>query len=131
MKTRQEIFDIVWERAKDLRCAEDVPGGPCRYRASNGLACFVGVLIADDVYTTNIEGQTVAAALLRFENSVTFNEDLLDALIESGIASDDWELVSILQQVHDEISPENWASALMVIANVYELKVPVESKAWM
>lgn len=109
--TNQEVFNRVWERAKDKRKAE-LPNGKCRYRTECGLACFVGALIPDEIYSTSMEEKS-AWTLFQEHLSIV---DLFDGV--------DQRLIEDLQEVHDDRCTEGWEAELIDLASVYNLTVP-------
>lgn len=108
--TRQEILDKVCERAKDKRkaLANRRPDDTlCAYRTKDGLRCFVGALIPDEMYSPELEGQAACSLPLKFAdyfgaNNMPFLDDL--------------------QQVHDQWEPHEWEARLRFIAKDYGLE---------
>ncbi len=101
--TQQQIFDAVLARARDGR-GKCHSGGSCVYRGPKGNACFVGALIGDDEYSTNMEGTAICGL--------------------EGIGYDVGDhagLLAKLQDTHDRDEPEQWESALARVANEYSL----------
>lgn len=109
MTQLQEIFNAVWERAKDKRRAVSEPNGPCRYRTAEGLKCFAGVLIPDDKYDPSMEG--------RGSYTVSF-------LVDAYPSIEEQRLIGRLQSVHDYYRIDEWEDRLRDIAAHFELEVP-------
>jgi hypothetical protein len=118
--TAQEIFSVVWERAKDQNFAVDTPEtGVCMYRAPNGLKCFVGDLIPDDIYHKGIENHS-AEELINNRNACARFFTAEDLEIDIAI-----EFILSLQSVHDKTEdPAEWPNDLIDIARSYSLRVP-------
>lgn len=111
--TLQEAFNKIWERAKDKvkaieRFNEDPALTGCRYRASNGKKCFVGVLIPDEQYTPEMEGELFSI----IEKSVPCIRGL------------DHQLLCKLQEIHDSWKISEWDFALRNFAIMNKLTVP-------
>ena len=109
--TDQEIFNKV--SAHLLRQGKRaVERGKCVYRASDGLSCAVGCLIAPEAYSRLLEGQGAASMPLRA------------ALRASGIVPTPTTmgLLSTLQDLHDRIKPPLWPHELNLIAKRYNLE---------
>ena len=112
----QEIFNKV---SKHLLVQNEKSAGTkgpigyaCYYRY-NGLKCAFGVLIPDELYSGDLEWETVRGVLLK--------RPALNALL--GIESyDDREFLTGLQRIHDAISVDMWPAHLEYFANKYMLK---------
>lgn len=104
----QEIFNIVWERAKDHRVCKDKNW--CKYRqndnANDELRCFIGACIPDEKYSPGFEDSSLSQVLsdLKFTCDLTFAEQL--------------------QEIHDLNKPENWERMLRNLAQRFKLTVP-------
>lgn len=114
--TKQEIFNVVWERAKDKRKAWD--NGLCMYRMPLGngesLKCFAGVLIPDDMYDPNMERATAHPLMSMYP-------ELKPYLIPSdGKAG----FIRSLQGIHDDFRVEEWDGMLRMFAENDFLTVP-------
>lgn len=99
----QEMFDKVWERAKDKRKAV-TPSRRCRYRNYAGLKCFVGELLSDEEYRPGMEGKPVAQLGL--------------------FAGRELALLENFQLIHDVEAPNCWAVSLTQVARRFNLEVP-------
>lgn len=70
MAQAQEVFNKVATHlfTQGRQAADEdshgLGGISCRYRASDGTRCAVGVLIPDEVYDSEMEGQDVGSLLL-------------------------------------------------------------------
>lgn len=110
----QEIFDIVATHLfKQGRRSTDHQR--CRYHGENGLKCAVGVLVADDVYFSEMdEGNKTIKSLVE-QHGDKFPNWFRDNL----------GLLQTLQSVHDK--QRNWEStdlmynALVEVASMYEV----------
>lgn len=85
----QEVFNIIVAHLfKQNRRAQNADGDGCAYRDGE-LRCAVGVLIPDDLYSPNLEGNDA--------------QHIIKYFLKSGIA--DWveheELLGVLQKIHD------------------------------
>lgn len=70
--TPQEIFDTVVRHAFTQRApARNMDPPHCRYRAEDGKKCFVGVLIPDNIYVSQMdEVGGVNALVTRFQSTL-------------------------------------------------------------
>ena len=75
----------------------------CRYRGEDGLKCAIGCLIKDEVYSSDLEGNGVQSP------------DVVAALVDSGVkvTPETYELMSRLQEIHDESQPSEWPRLLV------------------
>jgi hypothetical protein len=111
--TPQKLFNKVCRHLTRQR-KQAVDGSACRYRAADGTTCAVGCLIADEVYTPELEGKVA-------------NQDyVVAALRESGVCVDTTTvaLLRALQTVHDRKNPRRWRHALRGVAAMYNLQIP-------
>jgi hypothetical protein len=109
-KTAQEVFDYISHHllAQGERAVRE-DGSACAYRNQKGLRCAAGCLIAPSEYKGEFEGRTWSS--LREDLCVPFTHH---------------KLIARLQEVHDDISPEEWASSLALVAKHFRLRGPNE-----
>ena len=113
--TNQEAFDKVWEHFV-------VNGGPfsrsdnaggCAYRGDGGARCAMGVLIPDEMYSTDMEGTRASSVIEKFP--------ALKGLVDGRFADK-------LQGCHDDTSTPNFRndieSNLRDLAEIYKLAIP-------
>lgn len=80
----------------------------CRYRGPRGLKCALGCLIADGEYKRSFEGEA------------------WDGLVDAAkVPSAHLDLLTALQEVHDESLPEEWREKLRGVAKLFGLKTKV------
>lgn len=107
--TNQEIFNRVVQHAKEQNCRAENRGGFCSYRTEEGLKCFVGCLIPDELYVPEMdqgaEGTGISEMNPKFELFPTAQEGLLRAL----------------QRVHDQNAPDAWIPRLRGLAKNFKL----------
>lgn len=117
--TPQEALNIIYQHAASgaSRCVAEAGLDPeaCLYRNERGNRCFIGKLIPDDLYKSEMEGLD-AYSLAGYYPELPF------ANLPSPFLSD-------LQALHDQ--DENWnrdgsfkMSALRKVANRYGLEMP-------
>lgn len=96
----QTMVFKIFLRARDRRRSLLYPSSQhaCAYRSHDGLACFVGVLIPDDRYSPDFEGQNVGYLLQE--------TDALDVKAEQYAAV--FALLTEAQRIHDCFPPEDW-----------------------
>jgi hypothetical protein len=115
----QQVFDAIWERAKDKRKALRNPLNPdsvCAYRSPDGLKCFIGTILPDDSYDTRMDcsdneeskysGLDYVVQFLPIDKEVNVN----------------W--LFSLQRVHDNWNADRWEERLRDIARRLKLTVP-------
>jgi hypothetical protein len=88
----------------------------CLYRGPNGGLCAIGVLISDEAYTSDIDEGYYKVG----------HTSVLAALRASGVNVDEvgLEFLESLQNIHDDVSPDEWGSALVRAAYHWNLKLP-------
>lgn len=103
---KQEIYDKVKAHllAQGRRAIRPGSKNVCMYRAPNGDKCAVGVLIADEHYSEDLEGRPAY-----------HNHDVNYALCKSGVAEHLF-FVSELQAIHDVVSVKHWREELEALA---------------
>lgn len=89
----------------------------CRYRGDGGLRCAVGCLINDTEYTYKLEGNTVQTIKVQ------------TALRNSGVPSEAFADLGVLQGIHDFFYPEKWRDELSRFAEARNLTMPEVSHA--
>jgi hypothetical protein len=104
--TNKEIFNIVKERAKNPAKSED--SKRCLYRGQNGLKCFVGELIPDEVYNPGFESDSICMLWFKYEHNLNtlFTTQQIDLLEE-------------LQRIHDREDPTSWGKEIKKVEKVY------------
>lgn len=121
----QQVFDKVLDHLrKQEKAAYDDNRGACHYRLGTKdgtvLACAVGCLIPDNLYTDEMEGL----------GYVSFNDkyqpDLAHALKQVGLVPEQEEFLQDLQFAHDAILSQygldSWEHKMKQIANEYKLE---------
>jgi hypothetical protein len=109
--TNQEIFDKVHTHLLTQRTAA-IENGSCAYRAGT-QTCAVGALIPDALYTTEIEGASVATLISQGASVATLisqgdtcpHHQLATTLKQAGFTPDQYPLLRDLQRVHDRLLP--------------------------
>ena len=116
MKTMQETFNRIVEHAASMRsksCSAD--GSSCWYRFTEKdgtcSACFVGALIDDEHYSSDLEDFSVS------------HEDVQMAVADSGYCNDE-DFLDACQVVHDNRDIVYWESALYEVAHDFNLTMP-------
>jgi hypothetical protein len=128
--TNQEIFNTVvthFASMKHRSMLED--GETCAYRAPDGNKCAIGVLIPDDVYKPDIEGQGF---------SFDYSDADVNMWINSTFTIDNYGLLCSLQTAHDlsrywrqEEGRERLQQELRYIASANNLDASViDSVTW-
>lgn len=123
----RELFERVRSHLlRQGRRARPATGGGCQYRvelAAEGgrvLRCAVGCLIPEDAYDPAIEGTSLFFVSLtdgRWTGSTDGSARLAAVLEAAGVPTFPGadRLISRLQDVHDRIPPQHWASELEAV----------------
>ena len=114
--TAQEIFDRVATHAHAQGCKAVDENGACLYRTRDGLKCFIGCLIADGNYNPRMEDKNL--------------EELLEKFPAIDHLSQHAELLSDLQDVHDNSEPYFWPNKLLTVAVEHSLSPSIITKLW-
>ena len=102
-ETEQEVFDII--KSHLLRQKQrSWDKGVCKYRHGD-LRCAAGVLIPDECYD------------ISFENLVWAN-----LVHQKDFPKQHYNLISILQHIHDKCEVDEWEDQLREVASYYGLK---------
>lgn len=108
MMTAQEMFDkvavhMVTQNKKSLN-----EHGFCRYRGEGNTKCAAGCLLSDEDYNIDFEGGTTYSPIVQPTFIKIVGVENLDLLRE-------------LQQIHDDVVPNQWTISLRNIAKKYAL----------
>lgn len=119
--TKQEIFNKVAKHLLRQSKRSVNEGGQCMYRGPNNTRCAVGCLIPKSAYQPAMEGRLAANLLISFP-----------AVVRCGLVPANMSLVQALQDIHDEVEPENWRRELMALAKRRKLdpKVLEHGRPW-
>lgn len=107
----QDVFDQVATHllTQMERCVD--ASGFCKYRNERGYMCAAGCLIADDEYSSDLEGSKWS--------------DLQQRDVCTDIHAD---LIEELQHVHDTKDPDTWRYILADLAEYYNLNTKALEK---
>lgn len=116
--TDQEVFDKVARHLLTQGC-RSISGG-CAYRGEGGRKCAIGCLIEDNLYDPDFEGVAVnvfppGKEYCRYKTALALRTVLANNV------TDNFNLLSRLQQVHDQSSPCEWKYVLRTVANQLSL----------
>lgn len=113
MKTNQEIFDIVAVHllTQGKKSLAGINNSSCVYRDPNGRKCAIGVLIADEHYSEELERKSV------------WTNEVVAALEKSGFDTEPPRLnfLDELQRIHDGYAPAEWRRMLVSLAYAHRL----------
>lgn len=117
--SNQQVFDIAARHllTQKQRSATPRPGSKdrCLYRAPDGCKCAVGALIPDDIYEPGMDDGDSGIALLHSRFPV----------IRELFANVSLNLLSDLQDIHDDTHPSQWAQSLRAHARLHNLSAAV------
>lgn len=116
--TKQEIFDKVAIHllTQKKRSISESEGG-CLYKGPNGLKCAVGCLFTGNFDTSELEGEAVFSSEVR---CALQSLGVIDSN-ESDQVEDQVDLLSELQEIHDEMPPEDWRMHLLRLATEHNI----------
>jgi hypothetical protein len=110
----QQAFDTMVQHLRKQRQKSRNSGcGTCLYRGPDGLKCAVGVLIPDELYSKEMEGQAIDRLLISERNTFPELSKLFDGVNEL--------LLDGMQDIHDFHEPDRWESHFKSIADEYNL----------
>lgn len=119
MRTLQEIFDRVAEHLLRQNAKAQSADGYCRYRAADGRMRAVGVLIPDELYYEELEGQGVLCIPESIRAAIwDMPKDFLASEAHSRYLRE-------LQRIHDLKPTETWRPELQAFADRYGLDTDV------
>ena len=109
----QETFDTVVRHARTQQKKAKDAFGNCRYRTTDGLACFAGCLIPDADMVPAFEFVSVS------KQAISSSSVLVTGYFRSrGFCVD---LVGDLQRVHDSCDVATWEQGLSDVAQRFGL----------
>lgn len=110
--TNQEAFDRMVTHLRKQGGKSEAHDGMCVYRAPSGRRCAVGVLITDEFYLDELEGQLVRDEQMRL-------------VLNKAIPGVDLGLLDMMQEVHDKVAVCYWEENWKKVAERYHLIMPV------
>ncbi len=130
--TEQGVFDHVVEHLRKQNAKSSTPatrgGGTierCLYRSPDGLMCAAGCLIPDELYSVAFEDTTIEDLFCSNFQRVP-EEQVLDAESKASRLSQVYkphlQLITRLQELHDDAPVSSWEDHFARIADKYELE---------
>lgn len=111
--TNQELFDTVAVHLLKQNESSVDEGGGCLYR-SGDLKCAVGVLIPDELYSSDIEGISVGK-LYGGAYFISARKKVTDWLFTT-FSENQIKFLTELQDIHDDGLPSEWRELLERLA---------------
>lgn len=105
---KQEIFDKVSKHLLSQNAKALGADNKCKYRNSMGLKCAAGCLIPDNDYDPRMECKFVRE---------------FDYFTNCGYSEEEIELISLLQEIHDEVEVYAWKTQLINLAKEHGLVI--------
>ena len=106
----QDIFDTVYKGLREQGFKKSMDGCGCAYRGADGRKCAAGFLIADEEYSSAMEGHNFKA---------------LNIFHNFGFSSEKARFVAELQSAHDDSrGPQNMRLRLEQRARNCNLTIP-------
>jgi len=116
---RQEIFTKAYLglASQGFIRAVDEDEQVCAYRTENGLKCAIGHCISDELYSSDLEGETPCPS---------YEKQFRHALgLTTQLTGEDLFFLSSLQDCHDSVdNPEEMKLNLEEFARGHSLEVP-------
>lgn len=95
---------LLTQKQRSARSTNSEGSVLCLYRGPNMLMCAAGCLIKDEFYSSDLE------------NKAAVHEDVINAISMSfgveRISASTSSLISYLQRVHDDYTPDQWEEQL-------------------
>jgi len=110
----QFIFDTVSKHLL-IQNAISMDGDSCRYRSDSGLKCAIGILIKDEYYSPELEGNDIGDDIVNIAIIKSLNIKQYSSVTEN--------ILFELQQIHDMYSTCSWPKELKRIAEEFGLKL--------
>ncbi len=113
---QQEIFDKVVKYARlqnkraVIQILETRLGLGCRYRTKDGCKCFMGSLIPNDMYISEMEGRGIGDPMFAPVLNLLEATENADLLFLHG-----------LQNIHDTHEPKYWEHEFKIFASEHDL----------
>ena len=110
---RQKTYDTIKAHAIK-QGKKSTNGNICLYRDQDGLKCFIGAIIPDELYNPDMEGNDIyrLATWKQYDN---IREYL------NITAGDDINFLMNVQSIHDTFPVEAWVKMLEMAAQQYHL----------
>lgn len=103
--TLRILFDVMANHLMTQRRASfDEIFRMCMYRSPDGLKCAVGVLIDDQEYTIDLEGNEV------------------DRILGNDVSQSKLRILQHFQRIHDVHEPSEWEAEIRHLASAYNFK---------
>ena len=110
--TKRAVFNTAAKHLLTQNCKSVDDFGCCLYRGNNGTSCAVGVLIPDELYHKELEGN-----FDRFPRFLAEHFPGNSKAIALAKLTHKYEvLLEKLQLIHDKLLPEEWRTALDKLA---------------
>lgn len=117
MLTKQEVFDKVVIGLRKQGCRSYLSDeDTCAYRGVDGRKCAAGILILDEFYSSDLEGETIPTIWPRLSIYKDHRYKIGQALISSGVNPAHFLFIRSLQQIHDEERPGHWEQRWSALA---------------
>ena len=116
MWSAREIYERVSAHLLNQRAVSEDENGSCRLRGANGRKCAIGSLVSDEFYRPDIEG--IGISYYRHAR----DGKLLRVLYASNVNAYDPGIVDLLcelEQVHDDVSVDQWPHLLAALGKRY------------
>lgn len=115
--TSQDIFNRIYSHRLRQGWRSMGTDGRCAYRGINNTRCPVGVLIADEYYTLELEGQRASEELVI---------EAVEKSINIPLGENERQLLVTIQEIHDNCHPFSWEYHLEQLAYNFNLSIPQE-----
>lgn len=124
----QEVFNLVWDHFIVKKNGPGYFNDRCTYRGEDGSRCAVGLIIPDELYFREVEGERVTEIERRLSHPLASVRENTKRLMEF-FNQFDIDFLQDLQDAHDQCAAEqnftpSFKECLYEIAERYELTIP-------
>lgn len=114
--SKQETFNLIATHLMNQEIKSISETGSCKYYGPDELKCAIGCLIPEELYSKELEGQSV--------RSLIQSSELLHNELAIILKKHDIRLLVALQDIHDGVAPRLWREALIAKAKSQNLTLP-------
>jgi len=117
----QEIFDTVVNhlRAQGRKSINE-SSGVCLYRGPDGTKCAAGILIPDELYKPEMEGNNfgfLISNMTRDRGEFQYSHELAEMFLDTNTRY----FISLLQSTHDSYDIKDWEKRFANLAREFAL----------
>lgn len=119
--TLQEIFDKAARHLLTQKERSMIGPTLCAYRGPDGKKCAVGIFIPDEKYDPGMEQRNLSSLIVQFPDAI----EGVEFINGSRFLNEKGQILTDLQETHDDVDPEHWKESLAKLAAYYHLDASV------